>query len=336
MGIKLIIVFCFTLISSLIWPFHATVSASLATNCETERCLRQLIFKSPSASIKSSVCKVYDGRKSKSIFKSDMGVICRLQIARRKAGTRKVRPCHDDGSMSPDWNIELSSWPLWFHARAIYAQTPKALRALARLEKSGYNNSTIYDTYVLGLTKSIFYRDVKKPSQRFRFDVYFCQTVDGVHPKFYQPYFYVISKEQKSKGAKDWSLIGKKMAYIDKPPLARVKVLRQMPRSVKSDFKTFELVDFNQDGKKDVIFIEELGHNQYRPGVCLYAKGKASCKKIVADTTIKSKIFFQKVGMTWKINKQITIIVREESANKKPDERYLYRYRNGHFQRVGK
>lgn len=276
-----------------------------------------------------SACKAYDGKIGTGFFKTKLGVVCRLHVARYQAAVRKTRPCVDDGSPNPDWNNKLSDIPLWIHARELYKRAPAALRDTVQIEQGGYNNSTIYGTYVLGFTNTV-YQSGDKPRLKYVFNTYFCQAKNRQGTLYYQPYFYVVSKQQRQRHEKDWTLVGRKMVYVARPPFTGIKVLQQLPRSVNFGVKVFKLGDFNGDGHKDLIYAQSIGFKDYRPGVCLYTKGSNSCTVVTAQKTVASKIFFQRVDLQWKPKHSITIVVREKS-NRKPADRFVYRYRKDGF-----
>lgn len=331
---------CFNVVhiglAGLVFVISADVApAGGVAECESVDCLQEQILGHEPVTVSESDCAAFDGKQAKGFLKPDLGEICRLFDARRKVASRELHPCHDDGSMNPDWNSRLYDLPLDYYAREIYQQIPRKLRWADTLEDRSYGKNTRYGTYELGTGRHNSDRkDKTKSEEKFDFDVYFCQSGGFIQPQFYTPYFYKISKKIKKAGADEWVNVDKRMVYIEEPPLADVMLFRQLPDSLKTDYKKLGLGDFNGDGQADLIFIETTGYKKYRPGVCFYDKGKKSCRKVMADKDATTEIFWRKADFTWQENSHIMLIISERE-NKKPREYSRYEYREGGFVLTG-
>ncbi len=327
--------------------------------CRSYHCLYRHIVKDREAKFTNESCKSLDGTYTVGPERVDKGMLCRLYIARRKAGLRKKLTCRTAGAINPDYSSRLPSHLLWIYSDAIFSSLPKSLKAVDRLPTEDFNNTSENNVFFLSRRTSL--REVvrmkkiierksrykhrklkpiikyvtKGNVRKIEFDVYYC--VVGVRKPRYLPYFYTlrmtpsITDVKRVRDIDMKKLLTKeyvKMEYLEKPPYMEARILLQLyNKEMKPRYKGYKLLDVNGDGDLDLVFLEDA-FRKYRPGVCLYQKGAKACKLVLAKDYSRSSIFFRSPRLEVGKNKRIDIIISDKQY-KGNEEKFTYLYKNG-------
>ena len=340
-----------TLVTMLMMSFGKQVDAPLK-NCRTAHCLYQAIVKSRSTKYTFDSCKAFDGKLSRRPDRDDMGKLCRLYVARKLAATRKLNKCRNVNPLKPDYDDTVAEHGMWVYSNEIFKSVPLETRMVDSLASNDFNNKAMNYTFVLSRfnqfnekykVKKLIKRKGRKTRVRYvkktntrkmAFDVYYC--VAGKKNPRYIPYFYTVrmtpsvigenNTEKKMSAKERYSLQYVKQQYLKVPPLQDAKVIGQLGTAkLKGRYMSYELVDFNGDGHKDIVFLDDV-FKKYRPGVCLYQQGKSACKVIVPKGYSQSGILFREPHLTARPKKgiEITIVDKQYKGNKE-SFKYVYK-----------
>ncbi|MDH5179468.1 MAG: hypothetical protein OEY07_07360 [Gammaproteobacteria bacterium] len=294
--------------------------------CESDTCLAELMLGRNPLPVTDKQCNKLDGKMSKGFVPADLGQVCHVYVARQKAATRPVQPCHYDGKKNPDYNIALSAAPLWFYANAIYQQTPLELRADKDLYRDLKGGATPFNTLVKPFSVSTSRGSGKARRQlRYDFRVYFCQAGGFLEPRYYTPYYFSIDKSDKAEGAAQWRSLGQQQGYIEQPPLQDVPVLKHLPAAFKADYVWFDLVDVDQDGRLDIVYVIKQGFEGYRPGVCLYVQGEIDCRVINAANLLKTELIRPDISVVRQTDGALQVVIYRQDKPELPREVYGFR-----------
>ena len=223
------------------------------TSCTTGQCLGKAIPFDQKPSLSADDCKALDGKTSSSDFDEDLGLLCRLRVARALASFREQAPCINDG-FNPDWSISLKE-PLRLRllndlAGAKHFEThgitvePKGV---------GYNNSTIHGSYVYN---RFFYDTQRAAITYVSAATYFCRSGS---PEHYVPFFFVLKindgpDANQGNSAKLQTLA---MEYVETLPVEPAHAINQIgAMEVGIAFAGYDFGDVNADGKHDLVIIE--------------------------------------------------------------------------------
>ena len=311
-----------------------TYAASPIEACKDYECLYNKIYKDTAANFKYSDCEVLDGKKSIDFLSGDMGELCRLYVARKEAGGRNKSACFDDGSMNPDWSMSISSAPMFLPFREIYNSLPNDFKDIADFDPNGgYNNSTIYKTYVYSKSSSRSYKNSGK-KDKVELEVYFCQTKLDEKAFMYIPYFYIARKYHKGESMKDLKLESRKMEYIATPSLINEKVLGQFPTSLRRDVSNFELIDLNSDGHNDLVFLHEKnGYKNYHLEACIYNPKETNCRHLESNDGVKSDIWHQQMEIKKLSNGNYELVVKNKNDDSK-FEKFRFKFSDQGFELI--
>ncbi len=230
-----------------------------------------------------------DGKISKNDFDEDLGLLCRLVISRAMASHRAKEACRNDDSANPDWENNLSqSMLLSAYNEDLHKPLLKKYNVGSLSSVDGYNNSTIHGSYIYdrqtaeqaGMRRSI------------SMATYFCITAN---PKHYTPYFTVLK-------------INKKIAeqsYVSNPSEME-EIFYQFPK-LSPPPQAYKFLDFNQDGKKDLIVLREDFTRGYTIASCRYQQDQETCVLGIAKDYVKPDAMFVEPKLVLDSDKQVTI-----------------------------
>lgn len=266
------------------------------SKCQDEACVRSAVVGAASIASPDQFCKSLQGKKHE-FFDDSLEEICHLIVARKKAGERTKFKC--DNQVMTDWTMSMSNFTLPIYNDHLYKQVPQHLKLVQKIKGLGYNNSTIYNTYVFSRSQRTTDSDGTEKS--FDFKTYFCITKEK--PQHYIPYFYAfnVSKEKEKQHV---------YRYLEAPPFQNDPIFEQPPH-VKIKAKDYVMIDFNKDGFQDFVWIEAKSLKYYVVGLCLYKKGDA-CEMAESNPPIELKPFSPAFNLKVKPGQEITLEVKDE------------------------
>ncbi|VAW82911.1 hypothetical protein MNBD_GAMMA12-1912 [hydrothermal vent metagenome] len=323
------------LVTMLMVSFGKNVDVKIQ-KCRTSSCLYERIIKNKESQFTFDSCKSFDGKLSRRPNRDDMGKLCRLYVARKLAGMRKENRCLNIRSLKHDFDESVTEHSLWVYSKLLYQNLPKELRMLDKLPRSDFKNKSVNNAYVLSRfgqfnekykVKKVIKRKRRKDRTRLvkktnvrkvAFDVYYCM-VNKKDPR-YIPYFYSVrmtpsvigekkntEKEMSSKVR--YTLKYVKHEYLKELPFKNEKVIGQLSNAkLKRRYLDYQLMDFNGDGHKDVVFLDDV-FKKYRPGVCLYQPGKDACRVVLPKRFSQSGILLRDPHLTADPKKGIQVII---------------------------
>lgn len=303
---------------------YAEASNNRLNQCGHEECVRKIILSPDAVDVDEKACKVLEGKPAASIFKEDLGMLCRLFIARKKADLRKKFRCaYDFYAPNPDYSSELSTISHWLYSKVLYKKLPKAKKIIPRILSNANNNSTIYHSYVLSRFESM---KTRRDKVSVEFHTYFC-IAEVARQQFYIPYFMALKVLGTGKNNDRRGYVI--MQYIATPPYWEQPIIRQIPRGrLKNKYEDVLLKDMNDDDLLDLVYLDSPKFKRFLPGVCLAKIESGACEVLDADLpTPKSKIF--SVRAVLNATKSRIDVIYQDIFDREPEERYTYEVVNG-------
>lgn len=194
------------------------------TACNKDDCFYKIITRDKPTTFSFNDCKALDNKTADDLFKTDLGMLCRLVIARNEASFRKTDPCQNSASLNPDFDLSLkNNLELETYNFKLQEQVLKANK-ISQLDKSdAYNNSTIYNTYVYDYQTN----EAKGLKRPISFATYVCITKD----RHYTPYFYTLTVDDKLTA----------MDFVETPPV--LDPIGSTPYKRNEEVKTLQLTN---------------------------------------------------------------------------------------------
>lgn len=258
--------------------------ASRLKACETSRCVFDLLPIEQRAPIGFDGCRPLDGRVS--IAGADdgveLGLFCRLRIARARAAHRKQAPCTDLGGPNPDYTVNHQGLRLLVFNELVRGKHVKRRGWVSSQQALG-NNSTLHDSYVFD--KGVVDR---AGGSRALARAYFCMSGE---PGRYYPYFFALLQAAPEGGGSGGAFSPQRTLaaeYIGTLP-ARPHVVYQLGNVEPGEASLYELADVNGDSVEDLVLLDERWEGatrHYGVRVCLYAPREEACRLLAAPVRL--------------------------------------------------
>jgi len=266
----------------------APSSAEAIGGCTTESCLLEHIPRGEKPTISMDACKVLDGKLEGD---DDLGMVCRLRIARALATFREQAPCITDEEMNPDWSISIEE-PLRLREinERVAASHFSSHGITSERTDTTFNNSTIHSSYIFN---TFFYDPNRSPRTYVSSATYFCRS--GT-PEHYVPFFYVLKindgpAAEKGQGSSAVLRI-LAMEYVETLPVGAEHVLHQLGGLAIREMTGYAVADVNGDGHEDVVVVDKRWSDpKYPLRVCLFESKAEACRMIEVDSGLASDKF---------------------------------------------
>lgn len=230
--------------------------------CTNEVCIHALVPPERKLVLPANLCDGLDGKTSnEQKGADDLGLICRLAVARNHAAHRSKIPCRTQ----PDTDDTLKQDFLRrIYNEVSYSSTPhKPVNTLP--ESYNANNGVAHGSSFF--ERQFRYKKNDDDSHEASFMTYYCITEK---PRRYVPYFFVLRTDGRITSQGEIATV----------PLMQEKVLAQLNGFTPEYVKTFQFLDINHDGVKDIVILSDHITKGYQVSACLYARNASVCQAI--------------------------------------------------------
>lgn len=258
--------------------------ASRLASCKTSECVIELFPVDQRPPIDFGGCKPLDQHISSERFSEDLGLVCRVRVARAKATRRKQFPCKNLGGVNPDFTVNEQRLRMQVLNDLVRQKHLDALGFPSKRSVSA-NNFTIHASYVVDYPVS----DRAGTAQGYA-RVYFCMSGE---PERYHPYFFALVQRGERRADEPDQIppdVPVLTEYIETPPAKR-HVVYQLGEWDSKDAVAYELSDLDGNGIQDLIVIDqhrEAETTSYMLRACLFEPKVADCRKL--QTTVRFAI----------------------------------------------